>query len=84
MSQDRDTLNQIGQTLQSLHNADEKSIAISFVAHAPGANTSTGSFSVTVTNGLRSETSEAVGLYDALYMARRKIMQEKSDDASGV
>lgn len=70
---DRDTLNEIGQVLQSLRKSDERSIVISFVVEPPGTNTSGGSFSVTVSNGLESQTSEAVGLYDALHMAREKL-----------
>lgn len=70
---ERDRVNQIGQELLALRTGDERSIAISFVALAPGQDTRSGSIRVTVTNGLQSQTSEAVGLYDALHMAREKL-----------
>jgi hypothetical protein len=66
---DRDTINQLGRDLIALLGPGERSVTI----HPPGGDTPNGSISITSTNGIVAHCSEAVGLYDAIHMARRHV-----------
>jgi len=69
MSEERDTINALGAQLLGLMGPKERSVTL----HPGSADTPNGSISATVNNGIVSHTSEAVGLYDALHMARREV-----------
>lgn len=69
MSEQRDKINQLGQQLIAILGPGERSVTI----HPPGGDTPNGSISITSTNGIVAHCSEAVGLYDAIHMARRHV-----------
>ena len=63
MSEPRDTINALGRELLATLEPGHRSVTLH----------SDGSISVTATNGLVSHTSNAIGLYDAMHMARRNV-----------
>ena len=72
----RNEINAIGQLLASLRNADEGSVAVTFTAHGPCADTRNGSVSATVEAGGFDATGEAVDLDNALRIARAKLRED--------
>lgn len=66
-------INAIGVMIQSLRHPDERFVAVSLSAHAPGFDTFEGSISATVAVGEDRVTSEAVTLDCALHMTRAKL-----------
>lgn len=70
----RDEVNALGAKLISLLNVGEGSIIVAITAHSPSPDCRRGSVSATVKNAFDTATSEAVGLYDAILLARGKLV----------
>lgn len=71
--EERLSVNEIGQLLQSLRAEDESGLIVAYGAHGPSVDCRNGHVSVTIEAGQERETSEAVNLADAIMMARAKV-----------
>lgn len=70
---DPSRIRQIGVDLASIRDSDEGVVIVGFGAHGPSHDCPGGHVSVTVHKGGEQATSEAVGLLDALLLARAKV-----------
>lgn len=84
----RDEINNLGAALLGLMEFEnEGALIVSVGAHGPSLDCSRGHTSVTLQSGQDVVTSEAVGLFDAMCLARGKlkdIAERRAQDDSGI
>lgn len=66
-------INAAGTALQAIRALDDGDLIVSIGAHGPSYDCRDGHVSVTLRRGGDTVTSEAVGLYTALHLARGKL-----------
>jgi hypothetical protein len=73
MSELRDKINAIGQTLRELREPYDTTFIIEIESIPTCPDTLKPSFAVTVNNGYKTSRAHSVELYDAFYMARMQL-----------